>query len=170
MAQANAKEIRPPAEAALIKRHRLAKGLSVPRAAALTGGVVSASRWTQIEQGYMARQGGRYPTSASDSVLAHMAAVVDVSPEQLEGLGKREAADVLRTILERRPQHQPEVPAPPDLQRIVDFFADPNVPAERRRRVASRFLAVMPYIARGEPVPPELLNDDNGENSGRETA
>lgn len=162
--------IEPPPEAVLIKRHRLALGLSQPKAAARTGGVVSTTRWAQIEQGYLIRQARRYPTRASDSVLAHMAAAVGVTPEQLEELGKREAAEVLRMIRGRRPQRQAEAGGAPDLEQIARWFADESVPADERAETAHRFLQLLPYFVKGQTPPPDLFGDHNDAGNGQRTA
>lgn len=160
-------DIEPPAEARLIRRNRQARGLSVPAAAAATGGMVSAPRWTQIEQGFMIRRGVRVPTRAGDGVLAHMADAVGVTPEQLQELGRGEAAEILRAIQRPRP---PRGPQPPDLAAIASYFTDERIPAKQRQRVAARFLALMPYIARGEQPPPELLELGGDPDKGLRTA
>ncbi len=62
--------------------------MSPEKAAPLTG-VIGPSQWRNIESG---------KTSAKDEVLAHMASVVRVTPGDLEGVGKFEAAEILRRI------------------------------------------------------------------------
>lgn len=76
-----------PPEALLIRRARMARALS-PEEAAPLAKVIGARRWRQIEQGQ----------PAGDDVLAHMAAAVGASPEQLGETGRTEAAEVLREI------------------------------------------------------------------------
>lgn len=83
----------PPPEAILIKRARQARGIS-PEDAAMRTTVIKSRRWRQIEGGH---DRGR-PVRGDDDVIAHMASVVGVSPEQLAGVGRTEAAEVLREI------------------------------------------------------------------------
>lgn len=87
-----------PPEALLIRLARQAKGLSPETAAALLPIRLSGNRWRQIEKGYERRvpfKGVRAP----DSTLAHMAHVVNISPERLREAGRPEAADILQEIL-----------------------------------------------------------------------
>lgn len=78
----------PPPEAVLIRRARDAMGIS-PEAAAPRTGVIKASQWRNIESG---------KSYAKDAVLARMAHVVAVTPEELEGVDRAEAAEILRRI------------------------------------------------------------------------
>lgn len=92
---------RPPAppEAELLRRARLGNRpkLSIRAAARLAG--VSEVRWRQIEAGYETRGDVAIPARATDGTLAHMAAAVDVSPQQLTDAGREDAALVLVEIL-----------------------------------------------------------------------
>ena len=92
----------PPPEAVVIKRARQARRLTPEHAAPLTG-KIGARRWRQLESGW----DGSKPAFAEDDVLAHMAAAVGAIPEQLEGAGRDEAAEVLREILRQRAAGDP---------------------------------------------------------------
>ena len=94
----------PPAEAVLIRRARQARGMSPEDAATLTT-VIKARRWRQVESGH----DGDRRAIADDDVIAHMAAVVGLDPEQLARAGRAEAAEVLREI--RRQAQAREDPA-----------------------------------------------------------
>lgn len=94
-----------PPEARLIQLARLAKGISAAKAAALTGGVIGAVRWRDIENGYGTTRGVRGPARASDRALAHMAfAVGGISPKRLAETGRTAAADVLAELLGQEQQ------------------------------------------------------------------
>lgn len=88
----------PPPEAVLIRRAAKAIGMSPEKAAPLTG-VIKPSQWRNIESG---------KTSAKDDVLAHMAYVVRLQPEDLEQVGRTEAAEILR-LIKRDRERDPEV-------------------------------------------------------------
>lgn len=90
----------PPPEAVLIRRARQARGLTRAEAAERSS-VVKASRWGQIENGYVMKAGVPVPTKPGDMQLAHMARVVGLSPERLDEVGRRDAAEILREILEQ---------------------------------------------------------------------
>lgn len=92
--------LEPPPEAVLIRRARQARGLTRAQAAERSG-VVKASRWGQIENGYVMKGGVPVPTKAGDMQLAHMARTVGLAPERLDDVGCRTAADILREILEQ---------------------------------------------------------------------
>jgi hypothetical protein len=87
----------PPPEAVIIRRARQARALS-PEDAAPRTGVIKSRRWRQIEAGV---DGGKR-VRAEDDVLAHMASVVDVAPDQLDSAGRPEASEILREILRQR--------------------------------------------------------------------
>lgn len=92
----------PPPEAVLIRRAREALGLSPEKAAPRTD-LIGASQWRNIE-------GGK--ARAKDAVLARMARVVDVSPEELTEVDRGEAGEILRRIWsnERPVDEAPEDP------------------------------------------------------------
>jgi transcriptional regulator with XRE-family HTH domain len=87
----------PPSEAVLLRRARKARGLTLADAAA-EAGVVKASRWGQIENGYVMKDGVPIPTSAKDMQLAHMARVVGLTSQQLAAAGREDAAAILGEI------------------------------------------------------------------------
>lgn len=90
----------PPPEAVLIRRARQARGLTRAEAAERSS-VVKASRWGQIENGYLMKAGVPVSTRAGDMQLAHMARTVGLSPERLEESGRTDAAEILREIQEQ---------------------------------------------------------------------
>ncbi|MFM9594512.1 helix-turn-helix domain-containing protein [Streptomyces scabiei] len=90
----------PPPEAVLIRRARQARGLTRAEAAERSS-VVKASRWGQIENGYLMKAGVPVGTKAGDMQLAHMARTVGLSPERLEEAGRTDAAEILREIQEQ---------------------------------------------------------------------
>lgn len=96
----------PPPEAVLMRRARLAKGMSVEvaaqRVAELSGQRFSASRWSQLESGYRMSAGSPLPQSAQDGRLAQMAYVVGVSPSQLVEVHRGEAAEILKEMNRQR--------------------------------------------------------------------
>ncbi|HEX7631287.1 MAG TPA: helix-turn-helix transcriptional regulator [Lacunisphaera sp.] len=83
-------------EPALLRRARKARRMTIPEAADDAG--ISQQNWARIEQG----QAKTIP----DGTLAHMAHAVQIAPEQLEGIGRHEAAEILREI--ERQASQPE--------------------------------------------------------------
>ncbi|MCZ4605246.1 helix-turn-helix transcriptional regulator [Streptomyces sp. Lzd4kr] len=87
----------PPPEAVLIRRARQARGMTRAQAAERSG-VVKASRWGQIENGYLMKDGVPVATKVGDMQLAHMARTVGVSPERLDDAGRADAAEILREI------------------------------------------------------------------------
>lgn len=163
---ASEQEIEPPAEMVLIRRHRQAAGLSVAEAAARTRGVVSHSRWVQLERGTVIRKGEPARTSASDMALAHMAHAVGVTPDQLVGCGRREAAEILETI------QAPQGGRRPQLEAMTRYFSDTNIPITERRARAEQILRLLPHLLSGQEPPAELLaqlqSEEPQDDGGRE--
>lgn len=119
----------PPAEAVLIRRAREARGLSPETAAQRLRIKLSGRRWRQLEEGR--EHGTGKPAVMGDAQLAHMAHVVGVGAEQLDQVGRGEAAAILREI-ERQEQRiatadavaaaeSPEVPEYVDLDACDDW-------------------------------------------------
>ena len=94
-----------PPEAEVIRLARLAADMSAQDAAeasrAHDGRGVSAAYWRDVERGAGGRRGERVPVRASARALAAMARVVGVTPAQLAGAGRQDAARVLEEILRR---------------------------------------------------------------------
>lgn len=168
----------PPPEAVLIRRARLARGLSLDEAARLvadlSGTRFSASRWSQLETGYRIAHGTSVPQRAKDGRLAQMAYVVGLQPSQLEDVGKREAAEVLRELTrqeQRRGQASATTTEEAPRQRsgaseAAKYFRDTSIPIEQRARDAARFLEVLSYLLRGEEPPPaRQLDEERNRNS-----
>jgi transcriptional regulator with XRE-family HTH domain len=119
----------PPPEAQMIRRYREALGISPEVAADRLEIKMSARRWRQIEAGEETK-GGRH-ADASPGQLAHMARAVGVRPEQLDELGKQEAAEILRVIEARAASTPEEEPADP-------LAGLPEDTAERRAALEAR--------------------------------
>lgn len=86
----------PPPEALLLKRVRKARRLSIPKAASAAG--ISASRWSQIENGYESKEGTPIPVTAPAGTLAHMATALGIGRDQLASVGRADALDVFEEI------------------------------------------------------------------------
>jgi hypothetical protein len=105
-----------PPEARLIRTAREAAGMTATQAAQATEGAISATYWRDVERGYGGRRGQRAPARASDMTLAAMARVTGVTPGQLAGAHREEAARVLTEILRREGKPPPvteSAPVPP---------------------------------------------------------
>ena len=111
-----------PPEARLIRTAREAAGMTAVQAAQATEGGVSATYWRDVERGYGGRRGQRAPARASDRLLAAMAHVTGVTPDQLAGAKREAAARVLMEILRR--EADPRADTPP-------LRSVPAVPAAR---------------------------------------
>lgn len=165
-------ELKPPPEAVLVRRRRMAAGLTVQAAAQATEGSVSHRRWTQIEQGFVLKGGRRVRTTASDQALAHMGAVVEARPDELTAAGRPEAAEVLQLILDARVDHE-RARARRDgdiVRQMADYFEDESVPPDEKRRLAEKFLTLFPYYIAGQRPPRGLLDDDDPPNGSARSA
>jgi transcriptional regulator with XRE-family HTH domain len=103
----------PPAEARLIRTAREAAGMTAAQAAQATKGAVSATYWRDVERGHGGRRGQQAPARASARLLAAMARVTGVTPDQLAGAQREDAARVLAEILRREGAALPGGEAPP---------------------------------------------------------
>ena len=112
---------RPPPEAELITLARQARGLSPERAASQARIRISGRRWRQIEAG--TEHAGGKPAIARPQLLAHMAAVVGVTPEQLEDVGKHAAARILREIHRQETEEAPD-PVEEGIRAVPGLTAD----------------------------------------------
>jgi transcriptional regulator with XRE-family HTH domain len=108
----------PPAEAALLRLVRKARDITVADAAKAVG--ISKAWLSSIENGHDTRgPEGVRPVRASDTIVAHLAAYLRISPERLETEGDRpDAALVLREILAIR--RREAAPPRPDFLRFKD--------------------------------------------------
>ena len=97
----------PPPEARLIRTAREAVGMTAAQAAQATEGAVSATYWRDVERGYGGRRGVRAAARASSRLLAAMARVTGVTPEQLKEAQREDAARVLAEIQRREAPHGP---------------------------------------------------------------
>lgn len=125
----------PPPEAALIRRARQARGLTMAQAA-VRSSVVKASRWGQIENGYLMKGGAPVRTGAGSMQLAHMARVVGLSPDRLEEAGRDDAAEILREIL-RQEEDRPLRHVHPDMSDRLEraIWGVATLPEDTRREL-----------------------------------
>jgi len=111
----------PPPEGKLIADAAARNDLSIREAARRAG--ISYGRWRQITSGYQNVSPGEFAAvHAPARTLARMAAVVGVTPEQMEGEGQRpDAAEILR---ENRVTRLPVAARPPvpDLADLPPMF------------------------------------------------
>ncbi|MFI1030777.1 hypothetical protein [Streptomyces sp. NPDC020951] len=98
-------EMKPPAEADLIRVARMARGISPETAAELTPIRLGGARWRHIERGYEPKRPPKR-VRAPDKTLAHMARAVGVTPERLEEADRSVAADILREILRQEAESE----------------------------------------------------------------
>ncbi len=96
----------PPPWGKLISDALKRSGLSARKAAQRAG--MSDGRWRQITSGYQNVSRGVFaPVQGPAETVARMAQVVGATPEQLEGAGRADAAEELRTLLgAREPSHR----------------------------------------------------------------
>ncbi|AKK11048.1 hypothetical protein [Corynebacterium uterequi] len=90
--------IPPSPEGLLIRstRENLVPRLSIRAAASVAG--ISESRWRQIEKGSQRAAGADVPAIASDELLGTMAHVVELTPEDLQAVGRAGAAKYLAQL------------------------------------------------------------------------
>ncbi|MFG3439858.1 helix-turn-helix domain-containing protein [Nonomuraea sp. NPDC047897] len=135
-----------PAEGALIRLARKARGLSVKEAAKLAPIRLGESRWYHIEAG---TEGKGKTVVAPDETLAHMAHIVGLTPERLAEVGRDDAAAVLQEIIRQSspPTSTQSEPREPDryLQRILELW--PQTVEWQRRTV----LGVLEQVIREAP-------------------
>lgn len=154
----------PTREGVILRRARLARGLSLDEAAAglakLSNTRFSATRWSQLEAGYKATKDGPVLQVPTDGRLAQMAFVVGLHPGQLDEAGRHEAAQVLREMHRQRTHSDQATEPPQPATRVRDvaeeaatYFQDEDIPIEERRATAARFLELAAAMLRGEPLP-----------------
>lgn len=100
----------PPPDARLIHelREAITPKLSMREAARQAG--MSASLWTQYEQGYRkVTPLVTIPVTATDDKLASMALVVGATPDQLRETGRTAAAAILRKLIDAGPDPAAEM-------------------------------------------------------------
>lgn len=103
-----------PPEGRLIEQARERKRLSQNKAAKAAG--MSGTRWRQVVAGWASGgEGIQIPVHGNAKRIALMAQVVDVTPEQLEEVGREDAARELREL---RPSDEPD--AEPSLRDVVE--------------------------------------------------
>lgn len=89
-------------EGRLIAEKASDSGLSVRRLAANAG--ISDTRWRHIVKGWQPAPGSvRAEVKAPAETLARMAAALGLNPEDLQGVGRDDAAKALREMRTRRP-------------------------------------------------------------------
>jgi len=140
----------PPPEARLLKLARLnhRPRLSVADAARLAG--VSPSLWRQVEAGYSTPASGvRVPKVAPPGTLAIMARPLGITPADLAGAQRADAAAVLADLLREAPEpvaatgsltlQPPAITADADVKaRVYDLFKQVNEDIEAQVRAEIR--------------------------------
>lgn len=86
----------PPAEGSLITAALKSSKLSAREAARRAG--ISEGRWRQISQGFQTVSRQHVPVRGPADTVARMAQVVGVTPEQLDEVGRADAAEELRAL------------------------------------------------------------------------
>jgi hypothetical protein len=87
----------PTPEGELIGKAAKSAGITVKKAAERAG--ISDTRWRQIVAGYQTPTRGQHiPVEGRPDTVARMAYAVGLLPEQLEGVGRTDAATILRVI------------------------------------------------------------------------
>ena len=90
----------PTPEGRLIEEAAKADRRSIRQLAANAG--MSDTRWGQITRGWQRNSAGKViPARASDEMLARMALVLELTPEDLVTVGRKDAAQELTRLLER---------------------------------------------------------------------
>jgi hypothetical protein len=131
-------------EGALLQRamkNRL-KPLTAREAAPRAG--IGEARWRQIINGYTSPTAGTYiAVIAPAATLARMAAVVGVTVEQLEDVGRGDAAEILRQLPDE-PENEPESPdLMADLHRIMNDPTKPQYLREWARTLIDQYRALL---------------------------
>lgn len=130
----------PPPEASLLRLVRSAAGMQAGDAAAKLAirfrRRFSASRWSQIENGYETREGRYKRVTANAATLAQMFDIVGgVTPERLADEGQRpDAAEVLREIL-LHPAPAAADPSRARLEAVPDVLHLPDDPTDEEVRL-----------------------------------
>ena len=106
-----------PPEGKLIAEALARSGISIRQAAKRAK--ISYGRWRQIASGYQNVSPGSFArVRAPAATLARMASVVGVTPDQLTGAGRADAAEILRTLTaEPDDEFGAMLGMPPDLSR-----------------------------------------------------
>jgi transcriptional regulator with XRE-family HTH domain len=134
----------PPAWGALLTNALAAAGLSAREAARRAG--ISEGRWRQIAGGYQVVSPGVYaPVHGPAQTVARMAAAAGVTPAQLTGAGRPDAAtalasrradasqeQILQRVREMSPEQARELLAAITVQLGIRVTADRAAPRERR--------------------------------------
>ena len=106
-----------PPEGKLIAEALARSGISIRQAAKRAK--ISYGRWRQIASGYQNVSPGSFArVRAPAATLARMASVAGVTPDQLTGAGRADAAEILRTLTaEPDDEFGAMLGMPPDLSR-----------------------------------------------------
>jgi transcriptional regulator with XRE-family HTH domain len=165
----------PSPEGELIRRAREAyiPRLSLRSAAAKVG--ISVEYWGQVERGYQQAGRGRPVRRVvpGAQTLAQMAYAVEVAPNELEEVGRHDAAEVLEEIIRRQKARQAGSGDSDDgkiVRRMAEFFEDESVSPDEKRIVAERFFKILPYYVAGQVPPRDLLDDDDPSNGSARSA
>lgn len=138
-------EYEPSQTAQAIERARMARKMSVRRAAAVAG--MSEGRWRQIAKGYQsAAKGVRVPVNAPPETLARMANAVGLTFDALSGVADD---DTVAALLDLQAPPQP----PGEREALLAWAESPSGRAERAH------LEALDWLEQGEgEFPPYLLH------------
>lgn len=131
----------PPPEALLLRRKRIARGLSPAQAAELTG--FSSSTYRQVENGYHVPAKGMYAEKiAPAETLARMLHAFGATPRELIDAGRADAAEILEGLIA---EGQPAAAGDGRLPSAGDFArsmgVDPGDPANPFLRAVRQEIA-----------------------------
>lgn len=130
----------PPPEAALVRRVRQAKRLSIPVVAKTAG--ISPARLSQIENGYETKKGGIYvPVTAPAATLAHIWAALEIAPERLAEVSRNDALEILGEI--HATEDAAQSPPAPTVETWQQRIAEITELTETERRAAITLIEAM---------------------------
>jgi len=100
-------QLKPPAEADLIRSRREAGDPAMSRRQAAVKAGISASQWSDVERGHkQAGSGIVIPVQATAQTLARMARAVGAGVDELAAAGRQDAAEALRVLDQQQEMHQ----------------------------------------------------------------
>jgi transcriptional regulator with XRE-family HTH domain len=138
----------PPREALLLDAARRRASLSIREAAKRAG--MSDARWRQIATGYQRVGGQEIPVRAPADTLARMAQVLGLTPEELERVGRDDAAEVLAEISPIAQSSENAHGYSPPVEAVYQILASlpPDAQQAVIRRLASENPAAIQPFAR----------------------
>lgn len=108
------------------------------------------ARWRQITSGYQSVSGNYIEVKGPAETLARMARVVGVSAEDLEGAGRKDAAEALKELTASSPS-RPTGPYTPPVDAVYEIMA--ALPPEAQEEVIRRLGHTLPAPSPEEAEP-----------------